>query len=82
DVEVMVPLDGIVDPGDEREKLDKDLAKLVNDRDYLAKKLSNPKFVERAPVEVLDKDRAKLAELNAAIDKLQAALMRLGPQKP
>jgi valyl-tRNA synthetase len=81
DVEVMVPLDGIVNPGDEREKLDKDLAKLVNDRDYLAKKLSNPKFVERAPIEVLDKDRAKLAELNAAIDKLQAALMRLGPKK-
>jgi valyl-tRNA synthetase len=81
DVEVMVPLDGIVDPGDEREKLDKDLAKLVNDRDYLAKKLSNPKFVERAPLEVLDKDRAKLAELNAAIDKLAAALVRLGPKK-
>jgi len=81
DVEVMVPLDGIVDPGGEREKLDKDLAKLVNDRDYLAKKLANPKFVERAPLEVLDKDRAKLAELNAAIDKLEAALARLGPKK-
>ena len=53
----------------------------MNDRDYLAKKLSNPKFVERAPLEVLDKDRAKLAELNAAIDKLEAALVRLGPKK-
>jgi valyl-tRNA synthetase len=81
DVEVMVPLDGLVDPGSERDKLDKDLAKLVNDRDYLARKLSNPKFVERAPLEVLDKDRARLTELSTAIEKLEAALRRLGPKR-
>src|SRR5450432_3297481 len=80
DVEVMVPLEGLVDPDAERDKLDKDLAKLKGDRDYLARKLSNPKFVERAPLDVLDKDRAKLAELNAAIEKLEAALLRLPTQ--
>ena len=81
DVEVMVPLEGIVDAGEEREKLEKDLAKLETDRDYLKKKLENPKFVERAPLEVLDRDRAKLAELNTAFEKLEAALGRLGPKK-
>jgi valyl-tRNA synthetase len=81
DVEVMVPLDGLVDPGAEREKLEKDLGKLVKDRDYLAKKLANPNFVERAPLEVLEKDRGRLAELNAAIEKIEAALMRLPPGK-
>jgi valyl-tRNA synthetase len=81
DVEVMVPLEGLTDPEAEREKLEKDLAKARTDRDYLAKKLQNPKFVERAPIEVLDKDRARLAELNTAVDKLEIALGRLGPKK-
>ncbi|HEV3031614.1 MAG TPA: hypothetical protein VG319_08205, partial [Polyangia bacterium] len=81
DVEVMVPLDGLVDAEAERDKLDKELGKVKKDRDYLAQKLSNAKFVERAPLEVLDKDRARLSELNAAVDRLEAALMRFGPNK-
>jgi valyl-tRNA synthetase len=81
DVEVMVPLEGLVDPEAERGKLEKELAKLKNDRDRLKTKLSNPMFVERAPLEVLDKDRARLAELESAIEKLEAALARLGPKK-
>ncbi|HVR03778.1 MAG TPA: hypothetical protein VMT47_16695, partial [Polyangia bacterium] len=77
----MVPLEGLVDAGAESDKLEKELAKLLSDRDYLVKKHANPKFLERAPLEVLDKDRARLAELNAAVDRLEAALMRLGPKK-
>ncbi|HEY2902170.1 MAG TPA: valine--tRNA ligase [Polyangia bacterium] len=82
DVEVMVPLDGLIDTGAEKQKLEKDRAKLVSDRDYLAKKLTNPKFVERAPAEVLDKDRAKLAELETALQRLDTALSRLQPERP
>jgi valyl-tRNA synthetase len=82
DVEVMVPLEGLVDTGAEKQKLEKDRAKLVSDRDYLAKKLNNPKFVERAPAEVLDKDRAKLAELETALQRLDTALSRLQPERP
>ncbi len=77
DVEVVVPLEGIVDPGAEKAKLEKNLAKLVKDRDHLAKKLADPNFVSRAPAEVLEKDRARLAELEAAIEKLHLALRRL-----
>jgi valyl-tRNA synthetase len=65
------------DTGAEKAKLEKDRAKLVSDRDHLAKKLSNPQFLERAPAAVLDKDKARLAELEAAIAKLEAALARL-----
>ena len=58
DVEVMVPLEGLVDVGGEKAKLEKELAKLVKDRDHLKKKLADPNFIGRAPAEVLDKDRA------------------------
>jgi valyl-tRNA synthetase len=81
DVEVMVPLDGLVDAGAERGKLEKELAKHKKDHEFLTKKHSNPTFIERAPLEVLDKDRARMAELKAAIDKIEAALMRLPPKK-
>jgi valyl-tRNA synthetase len=84
DVEVMVPLDGLRDPGAEqaeREKLERELAKLTKDRDLLTKKHENPQFLARAPAEVLEKDRARLAELNAAIIRIEAALLRLPPKK-
>ncbi len=58
-------------------KLEKSRVKLVKDRDHLAKKLGDPNFVGRAPAEVLDKDRARLAELEAAIEKIDLALRRL-----
>jgi valyl-tRNA synthetase len=77
DVEVMVPLEGLIDAGAEVAKLERDRAKLVADRDYLAKKLENPKFLERAPLDVLDKDRAKLAELEEALARLDLAIARL-----
>ncbi len=77
DVEVIVPLEGIVDPGAERAKLEKSRAKLVKDRDHLKKKLGDPNFIGRAPAEILEKDRARLAELEAAIEKIDLALKRL-----
>jgi valyl-tRNA synthetase len=77
DVEVMVPLDGLVDNSEEKQKLERERTKLVSDRDYLVKKLGNPQFVERAPADVLDKSRGKLAEVEAALVKLDQALERL-----
>jgi len=42
------------------------------------KKLANPQFLERAPAAVLEKDRARLAEIESALTRLDAALARLG----
>ena len=81
DVEVMVPLDGVVgatDAKQEKDKLTKERAKLASDRDYLQKKLANPQFVEKAPVDVLEKSRAKLAEAELALSKIDEAINRLG----
>jgi valyl-tRNA synthetase len=77
DVEVMIPLEGLVDSQAERAKLEKDRAKLERDRVHLQKKLDDPNFVNRAPPEVLEKDRARLAEIEAAIAKIDLALLRL-----
>jgi len=77
DVEVMVPLEGLVDTKAELDKLQKDKLKLQKDIDYLKRKLADPNFLSRAPLDVLDKDKAKLAELEAALTKLLTAIDRL-----
>jgi valyl-tRNA synthetase len=74
DVEVILELQAPTDSGAERAKLEKDRAKLDKDRDHLAKKLANPQFLERAPAAVLEKDRARLAEIEAALTRLDATL--------
>ena len=43
-----------------------------------ARKLANPDFVARAPEEVVDENRERLAEAEAAKAKLESALARLG----
>ena len=78
DVEVMLLLEATVDTAAERAKLEKERSKLQSDQAFLAKKLANPQFIERAPAAVLEKDRARLAELEAALHRLDGALQRLG----
>ena len=77
DVEVILQLEAPADSAAERSKLEKDRAKLDKDRDHLAKKLANPQFLERAPAAVLEKDRARLAEIEAALTRLDATLKGL-----
>ena len=50
---------------------------MLKQTDHLAKKLTNPQFIEKAPAAVLDKDRARLAELEATLAKVDSALARL-----
>src|SRR6478672_9200450 len=62
DVEVMVPLEGLVDNKVELAKLAKDRLKLEGDIAYVEKKLVDPNYTSRAPAVVVEKDKAKLAE--------------------
>jgi len=77
DVEVMVLLESSANLEEERAKLEKDRAKALKDRDFFAKKLSNPRFVEKAPPAVIEKDKARLADAEAVLARLDEALARL-----
>jgi valyl-tRNA synthetase len=78
DVEVLLVLEKKADTGAEKAKLEKDRDKLIADRDFLAKKLSNPQFLEKAKPAVLEKDKARLAEVESALEKVRQTLERLG----
>jgi len=77
---VYVPLSGIVDLKEEQGRLTKEIARVDADLLSLTKKLSNPNFAVKAPAEVVEKDRARLDELQARRTKLQEHLKRVSPE--
>jgi valyl-tRNA synthetase len=72
-----LPVAGFIDLAAERARLTKEVGALSADIEKTAKKLSNPDFVARAPEEVVEENRERLAEAQAAKAKLEGALARL-----
>ncbi len=69
-LEIHVPLAGFIDKDAEIARLEKELAKLANETSRLKGKLSNEKFVNNAPTDVVEKERNKLADSESALQKL------------
>jgi valyl-tRNA synthetase len=72
-----LPVAEFIDLAAERARLSKEVASLGADIDRTARKLANPDFVARAPEEVVEENRERLADAEAAKAKLEAALARL-----
>jgi valyl-tRNA synthetase len=77
-VQVFLPLEGMVDLGEERARLVKEGEKLKGLLEGQHRKLSNEAFVSKAPAKLIEAEKAKVAELEAAIAKLQLTLKELG----
>ena len=76
DVEVFVPLAGLVDLAEEELRLAKELAKVDKELSSARAKLAKPDFLARAPEEVIEAARAKEADAQRRLAKLQASLER------
>jgi len=76
-MEIFVPLAGLVDFDEEIQRLTKAIAKLEADRKKIQAKLGNPKFLERAPAEIVDKEKGRLEELEEKLGKLMNNMDRL-----
>jgi valyl-tRNA synthetase len=72
-----LPVAEFIDLTAETSRLAKEIAALAADIDRTAKKLANPDFVARAPEEVVEENRERLAEAQTAKARLEAALQRL-----
>ncbi len=74
----VIPLEGVIDIEAEKVRLTKAMEASQKEFGSLNGRLSNPNFVERAKPEAVDKTRADAAFHAAEIDRLRAALARLG----
>jgi valyl-tRNA synthetase len=72
-----LPVAGFIDLAAERARLTKEVAGHGSEIDKIAKKLGNPDFVARAPEEVVEENRERLADAQTAKAKLEGALGRL-----
>lgn len=74
----IIPLEGIIDIAAEKARLEKALAASQKEAKSLDGRLSNPAFAEKAKPEAVEKARADLAHHAGEVERLTAALARLG----
>jgi len=76
-VQVEIDTSGAIDVAAERARLTRDLATARKELDQADKKLGNPKFVEKAPADVVEGIRVRRAAAAADIDRIEARLEAL-----
>ena len=77
-LEIYLPLAGLIDVAAERQRLQTESADLEKRITGSRKTLANENFVNKAPPAVVDRERAKLADLEAQMVKIQDRLKALG----
>jgi valyl-tRNA synthetase len=75
---LFLALDGVIDLGAEKARLEKAIATAAKERDALAGRLNSPGFAEKAKPEAVEKAREDHAARSAEAERLGAALARLG----
>src|SRR5262249_39364680 len=75
--EIHVPLEGLLDLDDERARLRREIAAHEAQVQDLRAKLSNAEFVSKAPEDVVETHRERLADTGAAMERLGEALRDL-----
>jgi valyl-tRNA synthetase len=76
-IDVIVPLEGLVDIDEEIKRIQKNMDKVNKDITLLSNKLGNANFVKNAPEDIVQKDTALLGELRSKITGLEISLERL-----
>ncbi|MBE2897771.1 valine--tRNA ligase [Pasteurellaceae bacterium 20609_3] len=76
-VEVLVPMAGFIDKAAELARLNKEIAKYQQEIERIEKKLANEGFVAKAPAQVIEKERAKMADYQDGLTKLNAQCERI-----
>jgi valyl-tRNA synthetase len=78
ELQVLLPIEGLVDLDALRGRLEKDIAKADREIKGLAGRLANPNFADKAPPEVVLECKANLAEAEAQADLARRRLGDLG----
>jgi valyl-tRNA synthetase len=77
ELKLLVPLEGLVDLGAERARLDKELKRVEGEIGKCRNKLASETFVANAPPAVVEQERQRLADWSAQLDALAAQRAKL-----
>jgi valyl-tRNA synthetase len=78
DIEVVVPLKGLVDIEAEKARIQREIGKAEKEIAGLEKKLANQQFLANAPAEVVEEQRTRLVDEQTRRSRLAAAIEALG----
>ena len=70
DVELFVLMDDLINLEDEKTRLQKEIKKIREELDFIEKKLSNHNFINKAPAEVVNKNKNRQKDLKEKISKV------------
>lgn len=76
-LKVLVPMKGLIDPTAELNRLAKAQEKLTKQAESLRSKLSNESFVSKAPANVVESEKAKLAEMDSQLAEMHKQIEQL-----
>jgi valyl-tRNA synthetase len=76
--EIAIPLAGLLDLDVEKKRLRKETEKIAKDLASRERKMNNPSFLERAPKEVVEKERQICVDLREKVKRLRGSLENLG----
>tara|TARA_B100000470_G_scaffold135347_1_gene104833 strand:+ start:5718 stop:8465 length:2748 start_codon:yes stop_codon:yes gene_type:complete len=77
EMKILIPLAGLIDKGAERERLNKEIEKLVKLKSQFSAKLNNEKFINGAPKAVVKNEKEKLASAESALKDLEQQLEKI-----
>jgi len=72
--EIFIPLEGLIDIEKEKARINKEIKNILSEQEKYNKKLSNPKFVEKAPEVEVTRIKQKLADTESKIATLRETL--------
>ncbi len=75
--EFLIPLETIIDPEEEKQKLTQELEYIKGFKESILKKLNNERFVNNAPEQVVINEKNKLQDAEAKISILEENLKKL-----
>ena len=75
---VTIPLGGLVDLEKERERLRDEISEIDGNRERLAARLSDDRFLSRAPAEVVERERERLTSIEERKSRAEDVLSRIG----
>lgn len=71
EMKILIPMAGLINKDEELARLDKELEKLEKEFQRISGKLSNPKFVDKAPEAVVAKEQQKKDDVSSKLNNLK-----------
>ncbi len=75
--EIYMKIGNLIDIEKEKIRIEKEIKRLKTQIEMTEKKLKNPDFLEKAPLEVIEREERKLASWQTEVEKLKSTLLNL-----